>query len=196
MNRHFRPQIQNGQVTKRTQVSSSAQSSPKAATRSVMPLTPLSPVWSGQAFEVGALAQRGLSLLALDERLHSSETAVQTKTATRPYALVGLVICGALLAGGFMFSLRDHFIAHAFGREEVKLKAQTDHANTERQQIKAQVERATSPQEIDRAAGKNTDLAPLEFDQKKMVSGAKKIAATEKAKKTLTPQPSARSVGN
>ena len=181
MNRHFRPQIQNGTVVKRTQ--GGIKPSPKAASRIAMPLAPLSPLWSSQAIEVGALAQRGLSLLALNERLQSTETVAKEKASTRPYALIGLLVCGALLAGGFMFSLRDHFIAHAFGREEVKLKTKTDQVTTERRQIKARVEQATSSQAIDRLARENTDLAPLEFDQKKVVAGAKKIAATEKAKK-------------
>ncbi len=182
MNRHFRPQIQNGTVVKRTQ--SGVKPVPKAASRVALPLAPLSPLWSSQAIEVGALTQRGLSLLALDERLRSTDTIAKEKASTRPYALVGLLVCGALLAGGFMFSLRDHFMAHAFGREEVKLKTKTDQVTTERQQIKARVEQATSSQAIDRLAHENTDLAPLAFDQKKMVTGAKKIATTEKAKKT------------
>lgn len=189
MNRNFRPQIQNGPVAKRTQVSYGVKPSPKATTRTPISLAPLSPLWSNPPIEVGALTQRGLSMLALDERLRSTETNAKEKASSRPYALVGLLICGALLAGGFMFSLRDHFIAHAFVREEVKLKAKTDQATTERQHIKARVEQATSSPEIDRLARENTDLAPLEFDQKKLVKGAKKIATTEKAKKTLTPQP-------
>ena len=185
MNRHFRPQIQNGTVVKRTQ--GGVKSSSKAASRAAMTLAPLSPLWSSEAIEVGVLKQRGLSLLALDERLRSTEPVAKEKASTRPYALVGLLVCGALLAGGFMFSLRDHFIAHAFGREEVKLKSKTDQATIERQHIKARVDQATSSQVIDRQARENTDLAPLEFDQKKVVMGAKKIAATEKAKKLPVP---------
>ncbi|MBS1806857.1 MAG: hypothetical protein JST84_01540 [Acidobacteria bacterium] len=196
MNRHFRPQIQNGQVTKRTTVTYTANYASKKPSQLSLPMAPVTPAWSGPSVEVGALAQRGLSLLALDEPLRSSKTVAKEKTASRPYALVGLLFCGALLAGGFMFSLRDHFIAHAFGREEVKMKSQTDHVNTERQHIKAQVDRAASPQEIDRAAREHSGLAPLEFDQKKAITGAKKIATTEKAKKPAAPQPSARSAGN
>lgn len=192
MNKHFRPPIQNGHVAKRTQVTYGG----KMETRASLPLIPVSAVWSGQSVEVGTLTQRGLSLLGLDERLNSTKPAAKATAVTRPTVLIGLLVCGTLLAGGFMFSLRDHFIAHAFGREEVRLKSRTDQANTERQHLKAQTELATSPQELDRAARESNGLAPLEFDQKKVISGVKKITAAEKAKKPSVPQSRARPARN
>lgn len=196
MNGHFRPQIKNGQLVKRTPITSWVKASPKAAPKTTRrsALAPLSPLWTGVS--VSTLAQNGLSLLGLDERLHSTTTTVKENTATRFSALVGLLVCGGLLAGGFMFSLRTHFIAYAFGRDVVKLKAKTDHVNTERQHLNAQLEQAASTQEIDRAAREFTGLAPLEFDQKKVAVRAKKIAITEKAKKPSSPQQSGRSAGD
>lgn len=192
MNKHFRPQIQNGTIAKRTQVAYSVRPAPQTTSRAASAvLTQLSPAWSAPSVEVGALKQRGLSLLGLDEQLRSTtKTKAAATTTTRPYALVGLLFCGALLAGGFMFSLREHFIAHAFGRNDIHLKSQTEELKARNQRLKADVEHAASPPEIDREARKSSGLAPLEFDQKKITSGARQITAAEKAK--TAPQPKAR----
>ncbi|MFN7928368.1 MAG: hypothetical protein U0Y68_10555 [Blastocatellia bacterium] len=194
MNNSFRPQIQNGPVAKRTQANYSVKPAAKPITRAAAPLlTQLTPAWSLPTVEVGTLKHRGLSLLALDEQLQLPTQAKEVAKATsRPYALVGLLFCGVLFAGGFMYSLREHFIAHAFGRDEIKLKDQTQNIKAKNQRLQAEVEHAASPQEIDREARKSADLAPLEMDQKKLVSSTKKVTATEKAKIQSAPQPRAK----
>jgi hypothetical protein len=194
MDKHIRPQIKNGQITKRTQVTYSVRATPQTTRSSQVRLAPLTPLWSDVS--VGTWAQNGLSLLGLDEKLRSTEGTKKEKVATRPLALVGLLLCGSLLAGGFMFSLRTHFIASAYGRDKVKLKVKTDQSQIEHKHLQSQFEHAASVHEIDRATREYTNLAPLEFDQKKVAVRAKKIAITEKAKKPLLPPQRAKSAGD
>lgn len=196
MNNYIRPQIQNGPIAKRTQPTHSVRPAPKAVPRATSAvLTQLTPAWSVPNVEVGALKQRGLSLLALDEELRSTATTkavAQEKAASRSSVMVGLLCCGALLAGGFMYSLRERFTAHAVSRDEIELKDKTTETKARNQRLRAEVEHAASPEEIDREARKASGLAPLEFDQKKIASGAKKVTTAEKAKPQTSPQPQAR----
>jgi hypothetical protein len=142
-------------------------------------LTTVAPLWSGVS--VGTLTQSGLAVFGLDEPLQFTEVVTKEKIASRSRVLLGLIGCGVLLAGGFMFSLRDHFTAYAVGREEVKLKSNLERSAAEQQQLDLKLRRAGSPPSLDRAAREVAGLAPLELERKQVVSRAKQTA-TEKAK--------------
>lgn len=187
MNMHLRPKIQNGPVAKRTRSAASHQPAPRAAKpASWTPLTTVAPLWTGVS--VGTLTQSGLAVLGLDERLQSTEFVAKEKTASRSRVLLGLIGCGVLLAGGFMFSLRDHFTAYAIGHEEVKLKSQLEQAEAEQQQLDINLKRAGSPQALDRAAREVAGLVPLALEPKQVVSRAKQKTAAEKAKIASAPK--------
>lgn len=183
MNMHFRPKIQNGPVTKRSRSGYIAKPAPRSPKPS--PAVTLTPLWSGVS--VSELAQSGLAALGLDERLQSTEVIAKEKTARPSRVLLGLIGCGILLAGSFMFSLRDHFTAHAFGREEVNLKSKIQQADVEQQELDITLQRVSSPQMLERAARESAGLSPLELERKKVVIGA--VTAAEKAK-TTSPQKS------
>lgn len=185
MNMHFRPKIQNGPVTKRTRSGYADLAAPRLP-KPVATAT-MTPLWSGVS--AGELKQRSLAALGLDERLQSTAVIAKEKTASSSHVLLSLIGCGVLLAGGFMFSLRDHFTAHAFGREEVKLQSKIQQADAEQQQLDITLQRAASPQMLERVARESAGLAPLELERKKVVIAAKKVTAAEKAK-TTQPQKS------
>ena len=184
MNMHFRPKIQNGAVAKRARAGYAAKPAPHSPKPSS--LATLTPLWS--EVSVGELAQSGLAALGLDERLQSTQVVTKEKTASPSRVLLGLIGCGVLLAGGFMFSLRDHFTAHAFGREEVKLKSKIQQADGEQQQLDITLQRAASPQMLERAARESAGLEPLGMEGKRVVSSTKKVTAAEKAKTTPPPK--------
>ncbi len=181
MNMHFRPKIQNGQVAKRARTGYTVQ--PASRSIKASPLATMTPLWSGVS--VSELKQNGLAVFGLDGQLQSTQVVPKEKTVSPSRVLLGLIGCGVLLAGGFMFSLRDHFTAHAVGREEVKLKSKIQQADVEQQQLDIARQRAASPQMLERAARESAGLAPLELERKRVVSGTKKVTAAEKAKTTL-----------
>lgn len=182
MNMHFRPKIQNGPVAKRSRSGHTFQSVSRSPKPSFAATATMTPLWSGVS--AGELTQRGLAALALDERLQSTAVIAKEKAASPSRVLLGLIGCGVLLAGGFMFSLRDHFTAHAFGREEVKLQSKIQQSEVEQQQLDITLQRVSSPAMLDRAAREVAGLGPLEMERKKVVVTAKKITAAEKAKTT------------
>lgn len=180
MSMHFRPKIQNGPVAKRTRFDYVAQPAPRSTkAASFAPLATVTPIWTGVS--VGELAQGGLAALGLDEPLQSTAAVTKEKVSSPSRVLLCLIGCGVLLAGGFMFSLRDHFTAHAFGREEVKLKSQLDQAEVEQQSLDVKLKRVSSPQALEQAA-REAGLSSLEMERKRVVVTTKKITAAEKAK--------------
>lgn len=78
--------------------------------------------------------------------------------------LLYLIVFGACIAAGFVFSLNQHFTASALGREGVRLRAELDRASSEQRHLELNRARASSPQEIQRAASRQGDLAPLKMD--------------------------------
>src|SRR3989442_7691420 len=75
--------------------------------------------------------------------------------------LLYLIAFGACIAAGFVFSLNQHFTASALGREGVRLRAELDQAFSEQRHLELNRGRAASPQEIERAANRQGNLAPL-----------------------------------
>lgn len=182
MNMHFRPKIQNGPVAKRSRSGHTFQSVSRSPKPSFTATATMTPLWSGVS--AGELTQRGLAALALDERLQSTAVIAKEKAASPSRVLLGLIGCGVLLAGGFMFSLRDHFTAHAFGREEVKLQSKIQQSEVEQQQLDITLQRVSGPAMLDRAAREVAGLGPLEMERKKAAVPAKKVTTAEKATST------------
>ncbi len=192
MNAQYRPKIQNGQVIKRPRTAAGSYTITKAQRAAY---AVLAPAWDGPS--VSAIAQTGLSALGLDEKLRTTEVIAQTATKTTALShtktMMGLIGCGLILSGAFMFSLRDHFTAHAFGRDQVKVQTQIEQATAVQNNLEAQHQRAASPGEIERAASTLTNLAPIEPEQKKMMSLPKKASAKNSTSKELIkPQDSGR----
>ena len=75
-----------------------------------------------------------------------------------------LIVFGACIAAGFVFSLHQHFTANAIGREDVRLKANLDQAFSEQRHLELKRERAFSLREIERVANQRGNLAPLKLD--------------------------------
>ncbi len=184
----YRPQIQNGQVVKRPRPASSQHynSSPQYSAARRYPVAAatatMAPAWSGISF--GELAHNGLGVLGLDEKISTTEakTRAAGKTMTRLGLMGGLISCGLLVVSGFVFSLRDHFKAHAMGREEVGMRRALDQSQAEQRGLEYQLGQAVSPQAIEQAA-RQYGLAPVELDLKnKVIAPAKTIAKKEQGK--------------
>ena len=182
----YRPQIQNGQVVKRSRpaLSQYYNSAPQysVARRSSVASATMAPAWSGISF--GELAHNGLGVLGLDEKISTTEAKTRAvgKTMTRLGLMGGLMSCGLLVVSGFVFSLRDHFKAHAMGREEVGMRRALDQSQAEQRGLQYELGQAVNPQAIDQAA-RQYALAPVELDQKnKVIIPANKNKKTEQGK--------------
>lgn len=187
MNTQYRPKIQNGQVIKRPRTTAGSYRITKSVNTSY---AVMAPAWDGSA--VSALTQTswsaGLSALGLDERLRTAEAATQTATKTvalsQTKTMMGLIACGLVLAGAFMFSLRDHFSAHASGREQIQLQADIKQATAVQNTLEGQRQRAASPGEIERAAATLTNLAPITPEEKKAAPVTKQTSAKNSTSKS------------
>ncbi len=183
----YRPQIQNGQVVKRSRPASSQHynSSPQYSARrypAASATATMAPAWSGISF--GELAHNGLGVLGLDEQITTTEaqTRAAGKTMTRLGVMGGLIGCGLLVVTGFVYSLRDHFKAHAMGREEIGMRRAIDQTQAEQRGLQYQLGQAVSPQEISQAA-QQFGMAPIELDLKnKVVAPAKADIKKEQGK--------------
>jgi hypothetical protein len=83
---------------------------------------------------------------------------------------LSLVIVGALVATGFVFSLRSQISARQIGEAETRLRTELDDiANQQRYEI-LERQRATRPSESDRAA-QQAGLIQPRFDQPKTGAG-------------------------
>ena len=185
----YRPQIQNGQVVKRPRPASSHQYNSWTQYSAAQPTArryptasataTMAPVWSGISF--GELAHNGLGVLGLDEKISTTEvkTRAAGRTMTRVGLMGGLISCGLLVVSGFVFSLRDHFKAHAMGREEVGMRRALDQSQAEQRGLEYELGQVTSPQAIDQTA-RQYGLAPVALDLKSKV-----IVPAQSSKKTV-----------
>lgn len=180
MSMHFRPKIQNGQIIKRTRITSPSITNQKPDITAW--IATIKPAWSGKS--VGELAYTGLSVFGLEEKLRAIEVRKEKNAeVSRVRVLFGLLALGVILAGGFMFSLRDHFIAHAFGREEVKLKSQLDQTRAEKRVLETSLRQVSNPQAIDNSARQLTSLQSVQLDQKKTATHINPASRDGKEKK-------------
>ncbi len=66
--------------------------------------------------------------------------------------LIVLVICGCIIAAGFLLAARQHFVSMDLGMKNSKLRKQLDDLETEQRRLILAREVALSPKEITRTA--------------------------------------------
>jgi hypothetical protein len=131
---YHRPAIQNGRIAKRAR-----RPAPTAAT-----------VSDGLAHAFNSTARA------------AGLTDVRATQASA--ALPILIVCGLLLASGFVYSLWQHFTSARLVRESVMLRNDADRAATGQRNLQIDHAQASSPEQLEqRLAGSN--LSPLQFDQ-------------------------------
>lgn len=147
MQSHFRPQIQNGPIAKRPR----RHPAPTVTSPSSSLALPSKAVAAG----LQARARlRALSPAAAMELLPSR-------------VLVTLLVCGALIAAGFVFGLHEHFVAYAFGRDEVKVQTKIEQSTSEQRALKAEQRQAVSPFVLARTAESQGRVQPIKLDPAK-----------------------------
>lgn len=110
------------------------------------------------------------SVVKRTPRIKSSPRPIRSSQPPPPEAphqsraLLYLIVFGACITAGFVFSLNQHFTASALGREGVKLRAELDQAFSEQRHLELNRAQASSPQEIGRTANRQGNLAPLKLD--------------------------------
>jgi hypothetical protein len=131
---YHRPAIQNGQIARRS--------------RRVAPTAiPASPR-ARQNFDA---ATRAVALTGAREESHSAAMPV-------------LIICGLLLASGFVYGLSQHFTAAGILRDRVQLRTELEQARTEQRSLEIRDEEEHSPAQLERRLGSG-ELVPVSFDQ-------------------------------
>jgi hypothetical protein len=114
----------------------------------------------------------------------------------RPQAIWALVILGALVAGGFITSLRWQLRTLDTSRRVVQLKSALDQAESERRYLSAAESGARNPVEIERAVNKHGAFHPLQLDDPSVIRAvhqmppARKPAPNIKAQRTEKRTPS------
>jgi cell division protein FtsL len=78
--------------------------------------------------------------------------------------LAGLLFCGLLLAGGFVFAAGQHFAAVHYGYESEKLRLERAQLLEEQRRLLLEREAATSPTRLERAA-RDIGLQPVQAAQ-------------------------------
>ncbi|HEX8456934.1 MAG TPA: hypothetical protein VF656_06540 [Pyrinomonadaceae bacterium] len=63
-----------------------------------------------------------------------------------------MLVCGLVMAGGFVVATGQHFRAVRYGYDGEKLRAERARLLAERQQLLLQISEATAPASLDRAA--------------------------------------------
>ncbi len=107
------------------------------------------------------------------------------RTESRSAAMPALIICGLLLAAGFVYGLSQHFTAAEALRNRVQLRTELEQARTEQRSLEISDEQERSPAQLERRLN-GDELVPVSFDQ-----SVRHVASRETAKKVKT-QDSAR----
>lgn len=139
MGNHYRPVIQNGPIAKRARRAAKPSLAPHAATPRRA---------HRQSPDIRPLAAASFAVREL----------------CPPRALVALVGCGALIAAGFIFGLREHFVAYAFNREEVKVQSKIEQVISESRALNAEQQQAGSPLSLARSIGGRGRVQELRLD--------------------------------
>ena len=79
-------------------------------------------------------------------------------------AVWAFIIVAAIIASGFVASLRWQLMAQHLGRDEVKLRARLDQVRTEQRYLKLEHVGATSPGRIESQLTSKAGLGPLKLD--------------------------------
>jgi hypothetical protein len=98
----------------------------------------------------------------------------------RPQAIWGLVILGALVAGGFITSLRWQLRTLDTSRRVVQLKSALDQAESERRYLMAAESGARNPVEIERAVNKHGDLHRQQLDDPSVIRAVRQMPPVRK----------------
>lgn len=172
MNSHFRPTIQNGKVIRRSAVAPRNQRArlPQVSFNTTLP----------DLGDIGAWSHQGLAFFGLDDHKLEVVAEPRAEKTARARVILPLLGCGLLLAGGFMFSLKDRFATHAYVKEEVKLKSQFDQAQSEKRFLQASLQKAAGLGEVSRAARESNEVHAGQLD--KRLTPAKPVSAKEESK--------------
>jgi len=76
------------------------------------------------------------------------------------YRLALLLCCGLVLAGGFVFAARQHFVAVQYGYQSEELRLERDRLLQEQQHLMLQKEQAFAPAQLESEA-RELGLRPL-----------------------------------
>jgi cell division protein FtsL len=87
--------------------------------------------------------------------------------------LAGLLLCGLVLAGGFVFAAGQHFHAVHYGYKSEELRRERARFMEERQRLTLEREAATSPTRLEQAA-REIGLQPVQAAQVNMRKNAER----------------------
>lgn len=112
-------------------------------------------------------------------RTRSRSAAVPARDVSWSFMLF-VVVCACVVAAGFFFAARQHFISMDYGIKNSKLREQLQNLETEKRRLLLAREVASSPMSIRKAATalglrQNPDVAPVQ------------VAAAKPAEKTVAP---------
>jgi cell division protein FtsL len=106
-------------------------------------------------------------------------TLVSRETESGAFArLALLLVCGLVLAGGFVYAGGRHFAALKIGYQTQKLRADVDHAREEQRRLMLQREAAVSPARLELAARK-LGMQPMQPAQIDPLKRASEIASVK-----------------
>jgi cell division protein FtsL len=113
--------------------------------------------------------------------------------------LVLLLLCGLVLAGGFVYAGGKHFAALRLGYQTEKLRVALDSAREEQRRLLLEREAVSSPARLERAARQlgMQALQPAQIDPLKQIEVKEtKIAANEKPEPVKTTKVEAKPKSN
>jgi len=113
--------------------------------------------------------------------------------------LVLLLLCGLVLAGGFVYAGGRHFAALRLGYQTEKLRVALDSAREEQRRLLLEREAVSSPARLERAARQlgMQALQPAQIDPLKQIEVKEtKIAANEKPEPVKTTKVEAKPKSN
>lgn len=106
-------------------------------------------------------------------------------------AVWAFIIVAAIVASGFVASLRWQHMAQQLSRDEVKLRARLDQIQTEQKYLKLEHVGALSPGRIE-SASMRTGLAPLKLDDPSAITSIQSRIRAEEQQERLKAQELAR----
>ena len=86
------------------------------------------------------------------------------RAESRSAAMPALIICGLLLASGFVYGLYQHFTAAGVLRDRVQLRTELEQARTEQRSLEIRDDQERSPAQLEQRLG-GGELVPVSFDQ-------------------------------
>ena len=97
-----------------------------------------------------------------------------------------MLVCGLMMAGGFVVAAGQHFAAVRYGYDGEKLRAERARLLEEQQQLILQINAATAPASLDRAA-REIGMQPARPSQ--INPARRKVADERPASAPVTPAP-------